>query len=172
MHLGLHFTWCEGVAAAAADSENMMYFNGLTAGRHSIVRGLFAAGFLLLAAKAALPAEEFPFDQELILDTAPMPPAKRVPVLTVEPNGNATIDLWCKTVRAQVEFSDTAIRIEPAPLPDALPQYMSRDQCTPERISADSVDASALAQVTAWRREGNAVVLSGPTMMRLQRSSH
>lgn len=172
MHLGLHFRWREGVAAAAADSENMMSFNGLTAGRHSVVRGILAASLLLLAANAALPAEEFPFDQELILDTAPMPPAKRVPVLTIEPNGNATIDLWCKTVSARVEFSDTAIKIEPAPLPDGLPQYMSRDQCTPERISADASMLSALAQVTAWRKEGKAVVLSGPTAMRFQRSSH
>ncbi len=146
MRLGLHFSWREGVAAAAADSENMMSFKGLTAGRHSIVRGLLAAGLLLLAAKAALPAEEFPFDQELILDTAPMPPAKRVPVLTVEPNGNATIDLWCKTVRARVEFSDAAIKIEPAPLPDgtaAIHEPRSMHAGAHQRRCIDAVGAGA-----------------------------
>ena len=69
----------------------------------------------------------------------------------VSANGGATIDLWCKTVQSRVDVSDTAIRVEPGPLPDALPQYMSDGQCTPERMQADQSTLAEMAQVTGWR---------------------
>src|SRR5450631_608790 len=94
---GLHFKWLDGVASAAADPENMMTFIRLFAGRPNVLRGVFAAGLSLLASGLALTADPFPSDQELLLDAAPMRPAKRVPILTVMPDGNASIDLWCKT---------------------------------------------------------------------------
>ena len=47
------------------------------------------------------------------------------------------IDLWCKTVARQVEFTDAAIKIEADPLPEALPEMMSDGQCTPQRLQAD-----------------------------------
>ena len=90
-----------------------------------------------------------------------MRPAKRVPILTVAPDGKATIDLWCRSVTAQVELSDTGIKIEPGPLPEALPEMMSNGQCTPERLQADQDLLAALAQVTAWRMQGGALVLAG-----------
>jgi hypothetical protein len=149
----------------------MMIDIRLIAGRHAVAICVLAAG-LFAAVGAGRAAERFPFDQELLLDVRPMPPIKRVPVLMVASNGAATIDLWCQTVKGRVEFSDTAIRIEPGPLPDGLPRYMSDGQCTPERMQADQEVLTELAQVTDWRAHGDAVVLRGPTTLKFRVSSH
>ncbi len=97
-----------------------------------------------------------------------MRPAKRVPILTVAPDGNATIDLWCKTVRARVELSEAAIKIEPGPLPEAMPAMMSDGQCTPPRMSADAELLAVLAQVTEWRKQGGSLVLAGPKTLKFR----
>jgi hypothetical protein len=117
-------------------------------------------------------AEEFPFDRVLLLDVAPMRPLKRVPILTVQENGSATVELWCRAANARVQISGDAIRIEIAPLPEALPQYMSAGQCSDDRVRADTEMLDALAQVTEWRRRGDGVVLVGPTQMQFRASSH
>lgn len=127
---------------------------------------------LLLAPAVARAAGEFPFDRELILDAKRMGGLKRLPILTVEPNGNAIVDLWCQTVQARVELSDTAIKIEAAPLPAELPSMMVAGQCSPERLQADQDVLAALTQVTEWRLQGGAVVLSGPAVLRFLPSSH
>jgi hypothetical protein len=143
----------------------------LVAGRYAIVYGA-AVLFTLWLVGADRAAEPFPFDQELVLDVRPMPPVKRVPVLSVAANGEARIDLWCRTVGGRVELADRAIRIEPAPLPDALPQYMIEGQCTPERMQADADTLAALAQVTDWRRQARAIVLVGPQTLKFRPSDH
>ncbi len=132
---------------------------------------LIAAGFGGNVRAAA----EFPFDREMLLDVPPMRPVKRVPIITVSADGRATIDLWCRTVAARVEIADSAIRIETAPLPEALPQYMSAGQCSEARIAADNDMLAALAQATEWQAKGDGVVLSGPDLpkpMRFRGSSH
>lgn len=147
-----------------------MAFVRLIAGRSVFACGVFAAG--LLASNPGWTAEPFPFDQELMLEAAPMRPAKRVPSLTVMPDGNATIDLWCKTVRARVELSDATIKIEPGPLPEALPAMMSDGQCTPPRMQADEDLLAALVQVTAWDKQGDAVVLAGSKTLKFRPASN
>ncbi|MFN3657628.1 MAG: META domain-containing protein [Pseudolabrys sp.] len=142
------------------------------AGRLSVLRCLVAATLLLAAPAAAQSNDAFPFDQELILDVAPMRPVKRVPILTVMPDGAATIDLWCQTVRARVTVAAGALRIEPGPMPEAPPAMMVAGQCSPERVQADVGLMAALAQVESWRWQGGAVVLNGPTPMRFRPSSH
>ena len=112
------------------------------------------------------------FDQDLLLDAAPMRPGKRMPMLKVEPNGNARIDLWCRTVPAHIEVSDTAIKVEAGPLPDGMPEMMSAGQCTPERMQADEEMLATLNQVTGWRREGDGVVLEGPKTLKFRLSDH
>jgi heat shock protein HslJ len=145
----------------------MMTFTRLVEGaRHIIIAtGLFALGVAGLCQAAEA---DFPFDQELLLDTAPMRPAKRVPMLIVTPNGTATIDLWCKTVTGHIELSDTAIKIESDPLPEALPQMMSNGQCSPARMQADVDTLAALSQVIGWRRQGSAVILAGPVTLKFR----
>ena len=95
-----------------------------------------------------------------------------MPILNVEPNGNARIDLWCRTVPARVETSDISIKIEPGPLPDGPPEMQSAGQCTPERMQADEELLATLAQVTGWHREGESLVLEGPQALNFRASDH
>jgi hypothetical protein len=140
--------------------------------RYGFVRGAAAAMLLLFSRGAGVPAEPFPFDQELLLDTAPMRPGKRMPILTVEPNGNAKIDLWCRTVSTRIEISDADIKIEAGALPEGQPEMLSTGQCTPERMQADEELLGALIQVTGWRREGDGIVLEGPKTLEFRPSDH
>ena len=135
-------------------------------GSPRFVFALLAAGICVLDCGLGLAADQFPFDRDLLLDAAPMRPAKRVPILMVAPDGNATIDLWCKTIPAHIDLSDNAIKIEPGPLPEGLPEMMSKDQCTTQRIQADEEFLAVVSQVTAWRKEGGAVVLIGPKKLK------
>lgn len=116
--------------------------------------------------------QRFPVGEELLLDAAPMRPAKRVPSLVVAPDGSATIDLWCKSVSGRVEVDNAAIKIVTGPLPEALPQMMAQGQCTPARMRADEDVLNALGQVTAWRRQGQAVLLVGPKPLKFRTSDH
>ncbi len=141
-------------------------------GRGPIFGFFVAVAVSALWSGVCLAAGPFPFDQEMLLDVAPMPPVKRVPVMTVTADGEATIDLWCKTVTARVTVTGAAIRIEPGPLPEGLPRYMSDGQCTPERMQADADTLTALAQVTVWRLRGDTVLFSGVTPLRFVLSSH
>jgi hypothetical protein len=167
----LHFKGLDGAAAAAAEPEDMMGVIHLSAGRHLIACAALAAGLLLISGLASS-ADQFPFDQELLLDAAPMRPAKRVPSLTVAASGDATVDLWCKTVNARVDVSDAAIKIEPGPLPEALPEMMGAGQCTPQRMSADEDMLAALAQVTVWHHQGGALVLVGPKTLKFRAATN
>jgi len=150
---------------SAAGPEHMMTSIRPFAGPLLIVCALLGAGH-------ALAADEFPFDRELLLDAAPMKPGKRMPILNVAPNGNATIGLWCKTVTARVEISDAAIKIEPGPLPDALPAMMGNGQCTPERMQADQDLLAAFAQTTGWHMQGTTLLLDGVKPLKLRPASN
>ena len=140
----------------------------LFAGRFIVLWGAFAAGLTQLAPGLAVAAEPFPYDQELLLNTAPMRPAKRMPALTVAPDGKATIDLWCNTVTARVDLTDSGIKIEPGPMPEALPEMMGSGQCAPERMQADQDLLTAFSQVTGWRSKGGALVLDGPKPLKFR----
>ena len=93
---------------------------------------------------------------------------KRMPILTVETNGDARIDLWCRTVPARVEIADMAVKIEAAPLPGDLPAMQGAGQCTPERIKADEEMLASIVQVKEWRRDGDAILLMGPVTMKFR----
>ena len=148
-----------------------MRLSCLFAGRLSVLRWIFLV-LLSLASGLASASGPFPFDQQLLLDAAPMRPGKRMPILAVAPDGKATIDLWCKSVTAQVELSDAGIKIEPGPLPEGLPEMMGTGQCTPERMQADQDLLAAFTQVTSWRSQGNALVLEGPKMLKFRPASN
>jgi heat shock protein HslJ len=143
-----------------------MSFIRLGSGRRFVVCGVLLAALVAQSEGRAQPSEGFPFDQELLLNATPMRPGKRMPSITVERNGNAVIDLWCKSVPAHVEFSDSGMKIETPILPDELPQMQSGGQCTPERMAADATLLEKFSGVTAWQREGGAIVLNGPVRMK------
>jgi hypothetical protein len=153
-----------------------MTFVCLAASRNCVVGGFIAAALLtaglVLDGRAARAADDFPFDRDLLLDTAPMGRAKRVPILNVAPDGAATIDLWCRTVRGFVQLTDGAMTIEPGPVPEGLPQYVGAGQCTPERMRADYELLTLLIQVTGWGRRGSTVILDGPARLRFHLSDH
>jgi heat shock protein HslJ len=102
----------------------------------------------------------FPFGRELMLDVAPMRGSKRVPILEIEQDGAASLDLWCNSVRGKANVGDDSITIVPDTAPPA--------QCAPERQSNDENLLSALSQVTNWRRSGEVIELTGATTLRFR----
>jgi len=147
----------------------------MSLGRLIVQRSLTAVAFCaVVLGSAVAAAQQFPFDQVLVLEAPRMGPLKRVPVLTIGADGRTTVDLWCKTVPALFEVNGSAIVIQTAPLPEALPLYMSSGQCSPERMQADVDLLTVLTQVTEWQRQGDRIALSGPggTTLRFRLSSH
>lgn len=115
-------------------------------------------------AAAGLPAlagdQVFPFDRELMLDAAPLPGSKRLPILEIAEDGAASIDLWCQSARGQANVGANSITIvaaEPAPA-----------QCGAERQRGDHELLAALSQVTGWRRRGDVIELLGATTLRFR----
>jgi hypothetical protein len=130
---------------------------------------VFAMFFAPVVASAAA---EFPFDRPLMLDVARMGPVRRVPSVIISADGTARLELWCKTTSAQVAVNDSAIQIVPAPLPEALPQYMSDGQCSPERMAADLDLIGALSQVGRWQLASGVMTLDGPSVLHFRPSDH
>lgn len=141
------------------------------AGRRFRVAAVFALLVALLAPAIAA-AAEFPYDQQLMLDVAPMGKVRRVPSVTISNDGTAQLELWCRTASAQVTLNANAIQIVPAPLPEALPQYMSDGQCSAERVAADADLLAALSQVTNWQTARGVITLVGPSVLRFRASDH
>jgi heat shock protein HslJ len=161
-------------ASAAAAPENMMIRGRLVGGAFGLARALRSIGLVaaLLAPSVAMAAEEFPYDREMIMDAQRMGGLKRLPILIVDPDGKAVIDLWCQTVPGRVQVTDRSIKIEAAPLPEQLPAMMVAGQCSPERMQADRDLLAALLAVTEWHRQNGMLVLSGPSTLRFHASSH
>lgn len=130
------------------------------------------ATVLVLLAVPALANDVFPYDRQLMLDIAPMGKVRRTPSITIDSDGAARLELWCRTASAQVTTDGNQIRIVPAPLPEGLPQYMSDGQCAPERMDADLNLLNALAQVTTWHKAGGGVTLEGPVALRFLPDDH
>lgn len=106
----------------------------------------------------------FPFDRELMLDTAPMRGSKRIPILEIAENGTASIQLWCASVRGQANVGADSITIVAGEAPPA--------QCAPERQSCDENLLAVLAQATNWRRRGDVIELLGATTLRFRLMSN
>src|SRR5262249_53763926 len=95
--------------------------------RELVCLGLIAA-LLGCAMQSALAQAEFPYDRDLLLDTRPMRGSKRIPILEVDSNGRAQIDLWCKRGQGEAVIAGDTITI--------LVGAMRDDACTPERAQA------------------------------------
>ncbi len=122
---------------------------------------------LLLLVIAIWPAHAsgpFPYGSELMLDAAPLPGSKRVPMLEIEDDGTATIDLWCASLRGEAKVGDDTISIVPGPAQPA--------QCPPERQASDAALLATLAGVTQWRRDGDLVELVGAITLRFRLMSN
>jgi hypothetical protein len=116
----------------------------------------------------------FPFERELLLDAAPMRPSKRIPSITVAADGRAVIDLWCRSVGGQIVPGEGTLSVAADVMPEELaqqppPAMQGPGQCNEARERADADLLAALLQATAWRRQGEAVVLTGgPVPLRFQ----
>jgi len=129
--------------------------------------GFFIVAVLLGSLAAASAGDSaFPFGTELMLDAARLPGGKRIPMIEIDDNGTATIDLWCVSVRGSATVGDSALTIVAADPPAPPPQ------CTPARQAADQDLLTALSQVTAWRGRGEVVELVGPTTLRFRRMTN
>jgi hypothetical protein len=124
----------------------------------------FVRLFVLVFAASLLPAAAsehgFPFDRELMLDVAPMPGSKRVPIIQIDANGAASIDLWCARLRGEASVGDDSISIVPGPI--------EPKQCPADRQSGDENLLAALTQVTNWQRSGDVIELRGATTLRFR----
>ena len=102
----------------------------------------------------------FPFGRELVLDAAPQPGSKRVPMIEIDQDGAASFYLWCANVRGSANVGDDTINIVPTtPLPS---------QCSQDEISRDAGLLAQLSQMTGWRRQGDEVDFLGATTLRFR----
>lgn len=123
--------------------------------RFACCLAVFFAFATLFSARAS---DSFPFGDELVLDAAPMHGSKRVPMIEIEADGKTSIDLWCASLRGQSSVGDGSIAIVPEVTPQA--------PCDADREARDIDLLTALSQVTGWRKDGDAIELTGPKPLR------
>jgi heat shock protein HslJ len=116
----------------------------------SLLAALVAAA---LTPPAKAQAEAFPFGRELLLDVAPLRGSKKVPILDIGDGGSAEIELWCNAVKAQLIVAGDTVTI--------ITGEASTRQCVPDRARADEDLLAALNEITNWRMEPSALVLTG-----------
>jgi len=116
----------------------------------------FATAGLTIDAVAA--EEGFPFGFEMTLDALPQPGSKRIPTLEIGDNGEAKLDLWCKTGTGQFSVAGNTVIFVPGQLQD-------RD-CPQARAQADDDLVAALSEATTWRRRGDQVSFVGTRPLR------
>jgi heat shock protein HslJ len=120
----------------------------------------FGMAVLLVPVCGAAADSAFPFGHELLLDAKPMKGSRRLPVLDIRENGAAEIDLWCNSVRGQVDVSRDTISITTG--------EKTERQCEPERMRGDDDMLTTLSQVTNWRLQGDMLILNGPRTIRFR----
>jgi heat shock protein HslJ len=106
----------------------------------------------------------FPFDSELMLDAKPMKGSKRIPVITIGPNGKAEIDLWCNSVEGQVVVVESTITV--------MTGTKTERTCDPARSRGDDELLAALLQATTWSREGDVLTLRGAKTLRFRQATN
>ena len=87
----------------------------------------------------------------MTLDALPQPGSKRIPTLEIGDNGEAKLDLWCKSGTGQFSVAGNTVIFVPGQLQD-------RD-CPPARAQADDDLVASLSEATTWRRRGDPVFL-------------
>jgi hypothetical protein len=124
------------------------------------MRAVFRLAVPLLAALIfpARASEPFPFGSELMLEGNPTPQQKRLPMIEIEEDGAATLDLWCGSVSAEASVGDGTIAITPGARDNA--------PCNPDRVAGDDDLLDMLVHMTKWRRNGDLIEFSGAATLR------
>ncbi len=125
--------------------------------RTAVIAALAAPAFWFTAAGAD---EGFPFGFEMTLEAAPQPGSKRIPTLEIGDNGEAKLDLWCKSGTGQFSVAGNTVIFVPG-------QLQNRD-CPPARSQADDDLVTALSEATSWRRRGDLVSFAGAKPLRFR----
>jgi heat shock protein HslJ len=119
---------------------------------------------VVTSASPAFSQAQFPYERDLVLDARAMRGSKRLPILTIETNGRAQIDLWCKRGQGTAAIDGGALTIVVGEMKD--------EPCTPERAQADEEMIAALGGVTGWSQRGDMVTLSGATPLRFRAATN
>ena len=121
------------------------------------IAAVFAAG---LTAGSAQTEEGFPFGFEMTLDGPPQSGSKRIPTLEIGDNGEAKLDLWCKSGTGQFSVAGSTVIFVPGQLQDR--------GCVPARAQADDDLVAVLGEATTWRRRGDSVSFVGTRTLRFR----
>jgi hypothetical protein len=118
-----------------------------------------AAVMVAVGSFTAAPAAQdgFPFGLEMTLDTKPMPGSRQMPTLEIGDNGEAKLDLWCKSGKGQFSVAGNTVIFAPGQFEDHA--------CPPDRAEADDNLIAALAAIETWKRQGDAVTFAGPATL-------
>jgi heat shock protein HslJ len=119
---------------------------------------------LAISAPSFAAERSFPFDSELMLDARPMKGSKRVPVIGIGPNGEATIDLWCNSIVGQIVVADSTISV--------MTGTKTERQCDSARMRGDDDLLEALTQATSWTRDGDVITLRGAKTLRFRQPTN
>src|ERR1700684_1193380 len=95
--------------------------------RLALVAAALAVAIFFLASPAARAEDGFPFGFEMTLDTLPQPGSKRIPTLEIGDNGEAKLDLWCKSGTGQFSVAGNTVIFVAGP--------MEERACSPERAA-------------------------------------
>ena len=125
---------------------------------------LLALVIIAMSAPSLAAERSFPFDSELMLDARPMKGPKRVPVIGIGRNGEATIDLWCNSIEGQIVVIDSTISVMTGAKTDR--------QCDSARMLGDADLLAALLQATSWSRAGDVVTLRGAKTLRFRQPTN
>jgi heat shock protein HslJ len=125
---------------------------------------LLALVIIAMSAPSLAAERSFPFDRELMLDARPMKGSKRVPIIGIGRNGEATIDLWCNSIEGQIVVVDSTISVMTGAKTDR--------QCDSARMLGDADLLAALLQATSWSRAGDVVTLRGAKTLRFRQPTN
>ena len=103
----------------------------------------------------------FPFGSSLVLDAAPLPGTKRVPMIEIDENGDASFYLWCASARGSANVGQDTISLTPT---TALP--LAQAPTTPPNAPMSIMPSSPTANTPARseRMPPNAANMSGVAM--------
>jgi heat shock protein HslJ len=96
----------------------------------------------------------------MTLETRPQPGTKRMPTLEIGDNGEATLDLWCKSGKGQFSVAGNTVVFVPGP--------MRENACSPDRVAADDDVIAALTEAANWKRQGDEVSFIGTKSVRFR----
>jgi hypothetical protein len=123
---------------------------------------LMSVAVVAASAWGTLPAraDDFPFGFEMTLETRPQPGTKRMPTLEIGDNGEATLDLWCKSGKGQFSVAGNTVVFVPGPMQD--------NGCSPDRAAADDDVIATLTEAANWKRQGDEVSFVGTKSVRFR----